>query len=401
MDVPSRLHEVAALVLALALVTNPARADPPPVSPPPTPAPQSPPPPEAAPADRLTLLGSSDKLSWNGVAIAPDGRIFVEFPRITGSPGPSLAILNHDEANHTDSLTAYPGSGWNDWSATAKTDPAQGFVGLNAVHLGPENSLWAVDTGAPGFGRQPLPGATKLVRIDLATNKVSRVYVLPPDVLAPKSMIDDVRFHGSLAYITDAGSPGLIVLDLATGHARRVLDHDPSTTAQRPIVVDGETLKGPDNKPVMIHADQLEVTPDGAYLYYQPLCGPLYRIATALLDDPKATTQAVAAGVEFWYDTPALGGTAIGPDGTLYLDDVENDSVLSLDPGRRLATIIRDPRLHWADAPFLQGGVLTLPVPQLDRAAVFHHNHSQIQYPVGLYALHLPQPQPAPAHHDR
>ena len=387
----SRLHE-AALLPALLLCPCLAYADPPPASPQAMPAQAAP----AAPTDRLTLLGSNDKLSWNGVAIAPDGRIFVEFPHITGSPGPSLAILNRDN-----SLTPYPGGGWNDWSATAKTDPAAAFVGLNAVHLGPDNSLWAVDTGAPGFGKQPLPGATKLVRIDLASNKVSRVYVLPPDVLAPKSMIDDVRFHGSLAYVTDAGVPGLIVLDLATGQARRLLDHDPSTTAQRPVVVDGETLKGPDNHPVMIQADQLEVSPDGAYLYYQPLCGPLYRIATALLDDPKATKQAVAAGVEFWYDTPALGGTAIGPDGTLYLDDVENDSVLSLDPQRRLTTLIRDPRLHWADAPFLQGGVLTLPVPQLDRAAVFHHGHSQIQYPVALYALHLPQTEPSPAHHER
>ncbi len=359
----------------------------------PPPATQAPDQPAAAtPADPLHLVGSSDKLAWNAVAIAPDGRVFVEFPRVTGSPGPSLAVLNHDN-----SLTPYPGGAWNGWSGTGKTDPAQGFVGLNAVHLAPDNSLWAVDTGAPGFGRPPLPGATKLVRMDLASNTVTRVYVLPPGVLAPKSMIDDIRFHGGLAYITDAGVPGLIVLDLATGNARRLLDHDPSTTAQRPIVVDGESLKGPDNHPVMIHADQLEVTPDGSYLYYQPLCGPLYRIPTALLDDAKATKQAVATGVEFWYDTPALGGTTIGPDGTLYLEDIENDSVLSLDPHRALTTLIHDARLHWADAPFLRDGVLTLPVSQLDRTAPFHHGHSQIQYPVQLWALRLPTPPAAPA----
>ena len=416
----SRLHEVAStparlwLAVALAVAPAEAHADPA-VQPPPATAarpadapqpdrqahpaavgPATPSPATSTPAtaaDPLTLIGSNDHLAWNGVAIAPDGRIFVEFPRITGAPGPSLAVLGHD-----DSLTPYPGGAWNEWSSTGKADPAQGFVGLNAVHLAPDNSLWAVDTGAPGFGRQPLPGAAKLVRMDLASNTVTRVYVLPPEVLQPKSMIDDVRFHGGLAYITDAGSPGLIVLDLANGSARRLLDHDPSTTAQRPIVVDGETLKGPDNHPVMIHADQLEVTPDGAYLYYQPLCGPLYRIPTALLDDPKASPQAVAAGVQFWYDTPALGGTAIGPDGTLYLDDVENDSVLRLDPDRVLATIIHDPRLHWADAPVLRDGVLTLPVPQLDRAAPFHHGHSQIQYPVRLFALRVAAAQAAPVH---
>ncbi|WP_428376096.1 L-dopachrome tautomerase-related protein [Lichenicoccus sp.] len=405
----SRLHEVVSLATrlslgaALAVVPAAARAAPA-AQPPPSTSPAKPgetaqpdqavhPAAQAAaPAtDPLTLVGSSDQLAWNGVAIAPDGRVFVEFPRTTGSPGPSLAVLGRDN-----SLAAYPGGTWNEWSSTGKADPAQAFVGLNAVHLAPDNSLWAVDTGAPGFGKQALPGATKLVRMDPARNTVTRVYVLPPDVLEPKSMIGDVRFHGSLAYITDAGSPGLIVLDLATGSARRLLDHDPSTTAPRPILVDGEILKGPDNKPAMIHAGALEVTPDGAFLYYQPLCGPLYRIPTALLDDPKATPQAVAAGVQFWYDTPALGGTAIGPDGTLYLEDVENDSVLALDAHRALTTILHDRRLHWAAAPVLRDGVLTLPVPQLDRAALFHHGHSQIQYPVQLFARPLPAAQAAP-----
>ena len=346
------------------------------------------------PPDRLTSIAHSDKQVWNGVVVAPDKRVFVEFPRLAGNTEPALATLDAQGG-----LVPYPGGAWNEpTEADAKTDPGQAFIGLNAIHLAPDNSLWVVDTGSPGFGRAALPGATKLVRIDLATNAVTRTYILPPDVLRPKSMIDDVRFNGGHAYVTDAGAPGLIVLDLASGSARRLLDHDPSTTAQRPIMVDGETLKGPDNKPAMIHADQLEVSPDGRYLYYQPLPGPMYRIPTALLDDARASPQAVSAGVEFWYDTPALGGTAIGPDGTLYLNDIENDSVLSLTPDRVLATVIRDPRLHWADAPFLHDGMLTLPVAQLDRASVFHHGKSQVRYPVALFDLRLiSAPVPAPA----
>lgn len=345
-------------------------------------------------SDRLVSIGHSDRQLWNGVVLAPDGRVFVVFPRIAGNVGPSLATLDAHG-----SLIPYPGGAWNEpTAADAKTDPGEAFIGLNAIHLAPDRSLWVVDTGIPGFGRAPLPGAAKLVRFDLATNMATRRYILPADVLRPKSMIGDVRFNGGHAYITDAGAPGLIVLDLATGKARRLLDRDPSTTAQRPIVVDGETLKGPDNKPAVIHADQLEVSPDGKYLYYQPLPGPMVRISTALLDDPAATPHAVSAGVQFWYDTPALGGTAIGPDGTLYLNDVENDSVLSLTPERVLATVLRDPRLHWADAPFLRDGILTLPVAQLDRAATFHHGRSQVQWPVELFNLRLAA-SPSQANH--
>ncbi len=339
----------------------------------------------AAAADRLGSVGHSDKLVWNGVVVARDRRIFVMFPRVCGNPGPSLATLD----GHGDAV-AYPGAGWNDWTAgDGKADPTHGFVGLSAIRLAPDDSLWVVDSGVPGFGRAPLPGATKLLRIDLASNQVTRTYVLPPDVLRPKSMIDDVRFNGGDAYLADAGAPGLIVLDLAGGGARRVLDHDPSTTAQRPTVVDGEVLRGPDNKPVMIHADRLEVSPDGRYLYYQPLPGPMSRVPTALLDDARASPQAVAAGVEFWYDTPALGGTAMDADGTLYLNDLEQDRVLSLTPGRVLGTVLRDARLHWAGGSFLRDGTLTLTVPQLDRCAPFHHGKAQLRFPVELLALRL------------
>jgi hypothetical protein len=76
-------------------------------------------------------------------------------------------------------------------------------------------------------------------------------------------MSTDIRFHGHLAYLTDAGVPGVIVLDLVTGKARRVLDHDKSTTGTRSIVVDSEVVRGPESKPILLNTDQMEVSPDG------------------------------------------------------------------------------------------------------------------------------------------
>ena len=147
-------------------------------------------------------------------------------------------------------------------------------------------------------------------------------------------------------------------------------------------------LRGPDGRPIQIDADQLEVSPDGHALYVQPLCGPMSRIETALLDDPQVPADRISAGIQFWYDTPSLGGTAIAPDGTLYLDDLEDDSILALPPSRELRLVVRDPRLHWADAPFLGAdGTLTVPVPQLDRAAPFRHGHAQFQFPILMLAL--------------
>lgn len=336
-------------------------------------------------------MATNGKLIWNGLAETADGRIFVELPRIDmGVPNPSVAEIGPRGA-----LVPFPGGAWNAWRPGA--DPAHAFVSANAVHLGPDGNLWVVDNAASGFGAEPpVPGGQKIVVLDPGRRAVVRVYPLGADVLRPRSAIDDIRFNGRHAYVTDAGAPGLIVLDLETGRARRVLDGDKSTTASRPIIVDGHILRGPDGKPAAINADQLEVTPNGAFLYFQPLPGPLYRIPTRLLDDPAASPAMLSNGVEFWYDTPSLGGTAIDGAGNLYLNDLGTDSVLKLGPDRHLSLVIRDARLHWADAPIIDAhGDYLVPVPQLDRSSAFNHGRSAVQWPVAIYRLHLGAKAPA------
>lgn len=338
----------------------------------------------AAPA--LSVVATSPDLAWNGVAAAPDGRIFVEFPRLGTTPNPSVARLMPD--GH---LVPYPGGGWNDWHHGAP--PEHQFVSTNAIHLGPDDTLWVVDNGAVGLvGHHPVPHAQKLVAIDLHTDRVVRVLPIAPSALRPDSAIDDIRFNGTHAYVTDAGAPGLIVVDLPTGAMRRVLDDAPSTTASRPALVDGHILRGPDGKPARINADQLEVSPDGSELYLQPLPGPLYRVPTRLLDDPATPPAALNRAVEFWYDTPSLGGTAIDPAGNLYLCDLASNAILRLTPDRHLSLVIRDPRLHWPDAPAFDpagkgASPLLIPVPQLDRSVAFNHNHDDIHWPVLLLRL--------------
>ena len=341
--------------------------------------------------DRLVKVATNDRLAWNGVAALPDGRLFVDFPRIDPAvPNPSLAELRPDGT-----AVPFPGGTWNEWQPGA--DPAHAFVSVNAVHLGPDGRLWVVDNAASGFiGKPPVPGGQKIVVIDPRTGAIVRVYRFGADVLRPRSAIDDIRFNGRHAYVTDAGAPGLLVLDLGTGGVRRLLDGDASTSAMRPAIVDGHILRGADGNPARINADQLEVTPDGTSLYYQPLPGPLYRIATRLLDDPTVRPASLAGSVEFWYDTPSLGGTAIDAAGNLYLNDLGTDSILKLGPDRHLTLVIHDARLHWADAPIIDTrGNLLVPVPQLDRSAAFNHGRSEIHWPVVLYRLHLGARPPA------
>lgn len=155
-----------------------------------------------------------------GVSTTADGRLFVLMARpIDGSCGPQVVEWNRE----TNKSVAYPNEEWNSYKKGK--DPANHLIRVNAQRVGPDGALYIVDTGSPGFGKPVLlPDGAKIVKVDTRNNSVSRVYSLG-NVSQGKTFIDDLRFSkdASKAYITDAGTPALIVLDLKTGHAERLL----------------------------------------------------------------------------------------------------------------------------------------------------------------------------------
>ena len=153
-----------------------------------------------------------------------DGTVFVCYPAVEGY-GPQLQRLNAKGL-----AIPWPDDAWNDWQPGR--DFGQAFVHINAIRIGPDGTLWAVDAGAQ-FSQPAIRGAARLIGFDPQTGKVQRIYSLATGT-KPTSYINDVRFNGKHAYLPDTGAPALLVLDLSTGAVTRVLDHDPTTTSLRP-----------------------------------------------------------------------------------------------------------------------------------------------------------------------
>lgn len=335
-------------------------------------------------APTLNVEARSNSMIWNAVAV-DKGRVFVAGPRWTGSKGPSVGLIN----KHGDP-TPYPNQKWNDWKEGG--DNQHAFVNVNAIHLDGHGSLWIIDTGSPQFGGDPLPGGAKAVQIDLATNQVVRTIAFGPEVALSGSYVDDIRINGRHAYLTDAGRPGLIVVDLATGAARRVLEGDPSVVAQtdRPINVAGDIVRGAGGQPLAVNADPFELSVDGQTLFYGPLSGPWSQVPTKLLDDPAVAATTLAAAVKPWADLPPIGGSVMDTKGNLYYTELRTSSLMKRAQDGAVSTVLSDPRLHWVDAPVIDvQSRMWLPVPQMDRVPAFNGGVSRVQWPVTLYSIDL------------
>ncbi|MET8324283.1 L-dopachrome tautomerase-related protein [Micromonospora sp. NPDC005189] len=304
------------------------------------------------------------------------GRVFLSYP---SADRPGVQVV---EALPDGGRKPYPDAAWNE----ADQSPDGAFVHVNGLRAGPDGRLWIIDSGAPQIGGQQVPGGARLIVVHPDGDRVDRVYHLD-EAVHPTSYVDDVRFNGAIAYLTDAGAPGLIVLELESGRSRRVLDGHPSTVGG-PLVADGRALRDPGGAEVHMHADQLEVSPDGRWLYYQPASGGMSRIATRWLDDPSVSTDEMARRVERWCDTPSTGGTAIDATGTIYLSDVERRRVLALAPDRSVRTLVADPRLAWVDAMWLDADAqLWMPAAQLHLTAGLNGGQSAVDYPVQIYRM--------------
>mgnify|MGYP003280910316 FL=1 len=168
---------------------------------------------DTASAPRIERVAAFDGAMPTGVTVAPNGRIFVNFPQWGDEAPFTVAELVDGKA------VPYPDAATN---RPDPADPVGHFISVQSVVADGANRLWVLDTAAPKFA-SPQAGGAKLVAIDLATNRVVKTIGLPPSVVLPTTYLNDVRFdlrqgEQGTAYITDssnAGVGGIIVVDIA------------------------------------------------------------------------------------------------------------------------------------------------------------------------------------------
>ncbi len=329
-----------------------------------------------------------------GVTVAPNGRIFVNYPRWGDDVPFTVAEIVDGKA------VAYPNAQFN---RADPARPADSLISVQSVVADARNRLWILDTAAPGF-QTPINGGAKLVAVDLATNTIVKTIVFDVQTILPTTYINDVRFDlrqgaEGVAYITDSstrGPGGIIVVDLATGKSMRRLTNHPSTAAEKTFVpvIDGQKLMnrpaGGQTSNLQVASDGIALSADGKTLYYCALSSRrMYSVPTAALRDASVTDSDVAKQVKDLGLKGASDGMEADDAGRIYAGDYEHHSIRRYD-GKQWTTIAQSPEILWPDTLSIgTDGYLYFTANQLDRQAGFHQGKDMRQKPYKLMRIKI------------
>lgn len=303
------------------------------------------------------LVAESPDRQWTGVAwIGSSGDVIVNYPRWTDEYTNAVERVRiGDDGSVT--RVPWPNQAMNTVPNPESLSPSERrdvLVAVQAVHTDRKGRIWILDTGNPGFAGVLEDGA-KLIMVNPSTGRVERTYAFDSSIAKENSYLNDVRIdiRYERAYITDSGIGGLVVVDLDTAEARRVLDGHPSTLAEPDFtpVIGGRAFVDPQTgQPPQIHADGIALSPDGRHLYWQALTAKtLYRVPTRALADFTVENDALIAEIENMGRTVVTDGMAFDGRGNLYFSALENDAVMYRTPTGAIRTLWSSPKVAWPD----------------------------------------------------
>ena len=216
-----------------------------------------------------------------------------------------------------------------------------------------QNRLWTIDHGNHGTG-QP-----RLLAFDLATGAVVHEHVFDSSVAQLGSFLQDLQVDssGKHVFIADVSfwrkNPGLIVYDVERSKALRVLNSDPSVSAQDWLIRNPtKDMKFFGGLVVLKPGvDGIAIDRDDEWLYYGAMThDTMYRVRVADLLDASLRDGALAARVQAVGAKPLNDGLSTDNDGNLLITDVEHGAVILMTPEGALTTLVQSDRIRWADA---------------------------------------------------
>ncbi len=297
------------------------------------------------------------------LAIGPDGRMFMSVHEFYG---PELRIV---EVMPDGTTKPYPTEDW----ARAPSEDGDGLNGVLGLRADREGILWMLD----GQGENQ---TGRVVGWNTRTEELHAIYYIGQPVARPFSFLNDLavdREHEAI-YISDTANhteSAIIVIDLETGRARRVLEGSAFTKAEdTPMIIDGkEILLG--GNPAKIGVNPISIDPTNTWVYFAPMtAASMYRVRTTDLLDESLSDAELAAKVERYGDKPISDGSTVDAAGNVYITAMTDNAIGVTKPDGSYEVLYQsDADLPWPDG-FAMGvdGHVYATINELHRSPVLN-----------------------------
>lgn len=287
---------------------------------------------------------------------------------------PSIKVLKYDTVSK--SAQPFPNKQWN----TPRSGDENYFGSVLGVRNDSTGVVWILDMGIWN------KVGSKIVGWNTKKNKLERVYPIPPPATMETSqhndMVVDLKHHvfiiadEGIANGGDGTKAALVIVDMKTGTARRVLEGHRSTLPENTPTVIASKVLSVNKKPLLVGADGITADKANEWLYYAPLNGSkIYRIRIEKLLDTKLASADLDKAVETYSSKPNNGGFSIDEDNNIYLTGLETNSVQVVRAqDRRIYTYVTDTDLLWPDGVSYNAadGYMYVSAAQLHRGALFN-----------------------------
>lgn len=310
-----------------------------------------------------TYLEFPKDMPPGNLAIGPDGRMFMSVHEFYS---PELRVV---EVMPDGSTKPYPTETW----ARAPQQDADGLRGVLGLRADREGILWMLD----GQGEEQ---TGRVVGWNTNTEELHAIYYVGQPAARPTSFLNDLavdREHEAI-YISDTGdgaNSAIIVIDMTTGRARRVLEGSRFTLPEdKPMIIDGREIKLGDN-PAKIGINPITIDPTNTWVYFAPMtASAMYRVRTADLLDESLSDDALAAKVERYGDKVISDGSTIDADGNVYITAMTDNAIGVTKPDGTYEVLFQsDEDFPWPDG-FSMGidGYVYATINELHRSPVLN-----------------------------
>ncbi|MEE8474859.1 MAG: L-dopachrome tautomerase-related protein [Myxococcota bacterium] len=286
------------------------------------------------PASALEVVADLDSPPGN-IAVSASGRILFSFHPEASPPVQVAELVNGTPQ-------PYPPGGIGD---------GLDYQSVLAVRIDRQNRFWVLDNANHGSG------TPRLLAFDLNTDARVHRFDFPREIAGLGSHLNDfqVSADGNRIYIADASifakTPALIVYDVATRSARRLLEGHRSVAPEYFVPhVQGQRMVIFGIFAIRPGVDSIALDRRGEWLYFAAVTSrTMYRVRRADLDDAALSPAALAKRVEAHAPKTMSDGITTDLMDNIYLSDPDESAIVLLTADGRLRTLLKDAKLRWPD----------------------------------------------------